>query len=138
MSDKEVVQGSVSIEQNEAKKSKQRKGQTDEEYEIQKQIFHENGPLVNDQDWLLDEDDLANLDKDNKYDRTRIIFACEKLYFERKFDKCLELIQFGEKFYDTEIPTDNGKTKKSSSIDRQVMELSHIKEKCLSKLKGGN
>lgn len=133
MSDKEVV-NPVTIEKPEPKKAKQRKGQTDEEYEIQKQIFLENGPLVNDQDWLLNEDDLANLDKDNKYDRTRIIFACEKLYFERKFDKCWEMIQFGEKFYDADIPSDNGKTKKSSSIDRQVLELAHIKEKCLEKL----
>lgn len=124
---------------NQPGKAKVRKGQSQEEFEIQKQIYHANGPLINTQDWLIDPQLLSRLNNNNKYDRTRVIFACEKLYFERKYEECFRMIEFGEKFYDVKLDevestnSVNGKKQKSSKIDRQIIELMHIKQKCIAK-----
>ncbi|KAF3990029.1 hypothetical protein FT663_02308 [Candidozyma haemuli var. vulneris] len=128
-------------------KKKQRKEQTEEEFNEQKAQFQASGPQINTQDWLFDQTLLDNLDNSKKTDRVHMLHACEKAYYLRDFNKCLSLISQAEKLFGVELEntTKNEdiksdfaeagkKTKKSSKVERHVVDLLHIKEACLKKL----
>lgn len=129
------------------KKPKQRKGQTEEEYLEQKRQFEESGPQINSEDWLYGEERLSNLDNTKKLDRVHILHACEKAYFMQEYEKCIELIKIGERLFGVELDDEAAnddlktdfqnagrKTRKSTKVERHVVELLHIKEACLKKL----
>lgn len=128
-------------------KKKQRKEQTEEEFNEQKAQFQASGPQINTQDWLFDQTLLDNLDNLKKTDRVHMLHACEKAYYLRDFNKCLSLISQAEKLFGVELEntTKNEdikldfaeagkKTKKSLKVERHVVDLLHIKEACLKKL----
>ncbi|OBA19375.1 hypothetical protein METBIDRAFT_47089 [Metschnikowia bicuspidata var. bicuspidata NRRL YB-4993] len=141
----EATKGLEQLEVQE-KKPKQRKAQSEEEYLEQKRQFAESGPQVNSDDWLFDEDLVSSLDNTKKFDRVHILHACEKAYFIKDYRKCLELIQLGERLFGVELDDDSvndglktdfqnagRKTRKSTKVERHVVELLHIKEACLKK-----
>lgn len=125
---------------------RQRKPQSEEEYLAQKKQFQEEGPRINTSEWLYNEEVLSNLDNSKKTDRTHMLHACERAYYMRDYNKCLELIEKAEKLFGVglEDEEDNDqlkkdfssagkKTKKSLKVERHVVELFHIKESCLAK-----
>lgn len=129
------------------KKPKVRKAQTEQEFNLQKHQFQASGPRINTSDWLYDSEVLEKLDSTKKVDRVHILHACEKAYFCRDYAKCLELILVAEKLFGVELEDDNAndnlkeefanlgrKTKKSSKVERHVVELLHIKEACLRRM----
>lgn len=129
------------------KKPKVRKPQTEYEFNEQKAQFQSTGPRINTSDWLYDEDVLEKLDSTKKVDRVHILHACEKAYYMRDYEKCLSLISMGEKIFGVELEDESAnnklkkefsnagrKVKKSSKVERHVVELLHIKEACLRKM----
>lgn len=126
------------------KKPKARKAQTEEEYDEQKQEFLISGPRINTSDWLYQEDRLSTLDNSKKTDRVHMLHACEKAYFVKDYLKCLSLISQAEVLFGVELEeadkikedfSNSGrKTKKSSKVERHVVELLHIKEACIKKM----
>lgn len=143
-----VAQATEAIEGLELqKKPKVRKQQTEAEFDAQKLQFKATGPRINTSDWLFDPEVIASLDNTKKTDRVHILHACEKAYFMRDYDKCLSLIGVGEKLFGVELEDENSnqelkeefsnagrKVKKSSKVERHVVELLHIKEACLRKM----
>lgn len=132
---------------NAKKGKKTRKEQSEADYLNQKQQFYQNGPTLNTEDWLYDDQDLEQLDNSRKTDRVRMLHACEKAYYQKDYKKCLDLISRGEALFGVNL--DNGneneeiknefeasgkKTRKSAKVDRHIVELLHIKESCLEKL----
>ena len=129
---------------NKASKRMQRKPQTEEEFSAQKNQFVNAGPQINEEGWLLQDDTIKLLDPQRKIDRVQMLNACERAYFERDYHRCLELVTqayqlFGVEDDDTEqLQRDfealGRKTKKSAKVERHVVELGHIKQRCLQKL----
>lgn len=129
------------------KKPKQRKAQTEEEFSHQKAQYEATGPKIDSETWLFDQDGLDALDNSKKIDRVHMLHACEKAYYLRDYARCLLLIERGEKLFGVELNDDETnsslkadfassgrKTKKSSKVERHVMELLHIKEACVRKM----
>lgn len=127
-------------------KKKQRKEQTEEEFEAQKAQFAVTGPQINTENWLFDQDLLDKLDNLKKTDRVHMLHACERAYYLRDYDKCLELISQAERLFGVnleDLSQNEGikldfaeagkKTKKSLKVERHVVDLLHIKEACLKK-----
>lgn len=127
-------------------KTKGRKEQTHEEYLSQKIQFEKQGPTINTENWLLDESALKSLDRNKKSDRIRVLHACEKAYYNRDYEKCIELIRLGENIFGInsdqqaqnqkeEFDMANKKIRKSAKVERHIVELLHIKERCLQKMR---
>lgn len=129
------------------KKAKQRKAQTEEEFLEQKAQYAASGPKINTDNWLFEQECLNALDNSKKIDRVHILHACEKAYYLRDYPKCLLLIEIGERLFGVQLNDDESnsnlkadfatsgrKTKKSSKVERHVMELLHIKEACVRKV----
>lgn len=127
-------------------KKKQRKEQTEEEFEAQKAQFAATGPQINTQDWLFDQALLDKLDNLKKTDRVHMLHACERAYYLRDYSKCMELIGQAEKLFGVELEDSSKnedikldfadaskKTKKSLKVERHVVDLLHIKEACRRK-----
>lgn len=128
---------------NSKKLPKVRKPQTDEEFLIQKRQFQEQGPTINTDEWLYDTDILNGLSQDKKCDRMHILHACEKAYYTKDYKRCMDLISLGEQMFgvdanEQQLKRDfnesSKKVKKSAKLERHVVELIHIKEKCVQKL----
>lgn len=109
--------------------SKQRKGQSDEEF-IQQKLEYNNGPPISSTDWLVDAFDSDTLDTNLKTDQTIMFHACERVYFMRDYDRCLGMIDKIEKVVDNLRDSDLGKYTK---LKKQIIELDLLKEKCLIK-----
>ncbi|AOA62188.1 hypothetical protein PP7435_CHR2-1010 [Komagataella phaffii CBS 7435] len=91
-------------------KIKVRKGQTEEAFLEQKQQFLETGPQINDYNWLIEDYDkrlekftqLAPeerkgkhfFDPLNKVDTEKIIRCLNLLYYEKRYDECLQRCHF--------------------------------------------
>ncbi|EEQ37658.1 hypothetical protein EJF18_20564 [Clavispora lusitaniae] len=129
------------------KKPKQRKAQTEEEFLEQKAEYEATGPQIHTQEWLYDVSLLNSLDNSKKLDRVHILHACERAYYLKDYQKCLSLIDRGEKLFGVQLDDDESnldlkadfassgkKTKKSSKVERHVIELLHIKEACVRKM----
>lgn len=140
-----VDQAIAAVEQlNLEKKPKVRRPQSEEEFASQKLEFQTSGPRIHTSNWLYDSTILENLDSTKKVDRVHILHACEKAYFSRDYEKCLSLILTAEKLFGVKLDDVNElkeefanlgrKTKKSSKVERHVIELIHIKEACARKL----
>lgn len=124
---------------------KVRKGQSEEEYLAQKTQFLLEGPQLNTPDWLLDEIKRHDLDVASKPDRVKMLHVCEMVYYRREYQRCLELIEqieavFGVEDAETakeEFDSSGKKVKKSAKLERHVVELLRIKEKCLNRVQNG-
>ncbi|CAH2355221.1 hypothetical protein CLIB1423_23S00496 [[Candida] railenensis] len=131
------------------KKSKKvRKGQTDEEFLAQKTQFFKDGPFINSEDWLYDattENSQKELNEKQKADRVIMLHAVEREYYSRNYLRCLELIHRAEVLFDVsdeettehlehEYQSAGIVTKKSAKIEKHILELLQIKEKCLKRL----
>lgn len=130
------------------KKQKQRKAQTQDEFLVQKTQYALSGPHINEQGWLYNPQRLQTLDSTRKLDRLYMLHVCEKAYYDRNYKQCLAYVKRAEALYGVDLESIDDmeekkkifanagrKTKKSSKVDRHVVELIHIKEKCLKKLK---
>ncbi|RKP33059.1 hypothetical protein METBISCDRAFT_20928 [Metschnikowia bicuspidata] len=129
-------------------KSKQRKGQSEAEFLEQIAQYASRGPRINTENWLFDQNLIDSLDKTQKLDRVHMLHVCEKAYFDRDYEKCLLYVQQAERLFGVDADADDEeikqnfssagrKTKKSSKVERHVVELIHIKEACLKKLGRG-
>lgn len=129
------------------KKPKQRKSQTDEQFLQQKEQFAATGPCINKEGWLFNSKTLLVLDNLKKLDRVHMLHVCEKAYFDRDYHGCLEYIKQAEKLFGVALDNESDnedikqafssagrKTKKSSKVERHVVELLHIKESCLKRM----
>lgn len=125
-------------------KPKQRKPQSEADFAAQKTEFAEVGPRINDHGWLTDNNAVAELLAERKIDRVQMLNACERAYFGRDYSRCLELISqayvlFGApedeiEQLQQEFDAMGRKIKKSAKVERHVVELGHIKERCLAKM----
>lgn len=123
------------------KTKKIRKGQSEAEYMYQLQQFYANGPAINTDEWLYDRAVIDTLNNTKKPDRVTMLHSCEKAYFERDYVKCLELIETAEKLFRVDS-NEHGKDdnqnilseEKTIKIERHIIDLLHIKERCLFKL----
>lgn len=129
------------------KGKKVRKDQSEEDYLSQKLQFYSTGPTLNTEDWLYDPEGLNQLDNSKKTDRVRMLNACEKAYYQRDYTKCLSLIKRAESLFQVQLDnkkenediksdfeSSGKKTRKSAKVDRHIVELLHIKERCLEKV----
>lgn len=105
-------------------KTKVRKGQTDEEYELQRNEFRSTGPLLNTKTWL-EELDLSQIDPNVKSDRAKLENLTERLYFKRDYVKCLETTDFALKLFET---------LNQKKIQNEIDELTYLKDSCAKKL----
>ncbi|KAK6465848.1 hypothetical protein DFJ63DRAFT_317040 [Scheffersomyces coipomensis] len=115
-------------------KIKQRKPQTEEEFQAQKANFESIGPVINTQDWFLNDETLHNLQKDQKIDRKFILNSVELLYFRKEFEKCLNFIEtYAESMYGINTNDEGDKTT-IKKIDKDYQSIVYIKSKCTEKL----
>lgn len=139
--------GSNALNTKQKKAKKNRKEQPEEDYLLQKLQFYENGPTLNTEEWLYDSEGLDQLDNASKTDRVKMLHACEKAYYQKDYQKCLDLINKGASLFGVrldnerdnediknEFKSSGRKAKKSAKVDRHIVELLHIKERCLEKL----
>ncbi|EER35335.1 conserved hypothetical protein [Candida tropicalis MYA-3404] len=126
-----------------SKKKKQRKPQTEEEYAFQVSRWNETGPTINTDTWLFE--NLEELNVDVKIDRLKLLHAVELAYYQKDYEKCLELLKLGEKMYNVDfdevgecITNDYKNSQKqvkwNKKVERNIMELYNIKKKCINKL----
>lgn len=115
--------------------AKTRKSQTPQEYEAQKAEFRQTGPLLNTDDWLYH----AQLDQLHPSKlRVMMLHSCEKAYYDRDYDKCMEMIRKAEKAFGVDESVDyeeqygqrTKKEKKAMMSEKHIMELKYIKERC--------
>mmetsp|Transcript_6911 Transcript_6911/g.8775 ORF Transcript_6911/g.8775 Transcript_6911/m.8775 type:complete len:168 (-) Transcript_6911:2-505(-) len=129
------------------KGKKLRKEQSDDDYILQKLQFYSTGPTLNTDDWLYDPEGLDLLDNSKKTDRVKMLHACEKSYYQKDYNKCLEMIRKAENLFGVQLENEEDnegiksdfessgkKTRKSAKVDRHIVELLHIKERCHEKL----
>lgn len=105
-------------------KTKIRKGQTDEEYEIQRREFHSSGPVINTKTWL-EELDLSQINPDVKSDRAKLENLTERLYFKRDYAKCLETTNYALKLFEQ---------LNKKKIEHEIEELEYLRNSCVKKL----
>ncbi|KAG7665151.1 uncharacterized protein J8A68_001207 [[Candida] subhashii] len=125
------------------KSKKQRKPQTEEEYAQQLELWEKSGPTINDDTWLFKDLDL--LDSNKKIDRVKILHACERMYYESNWKRCLELIEIGEKVFEVDLDEvgqelkegldkQRKRVRKSAKLERHVVDLYNIKTRCLERM----
>lgn len=82
------------------------------------------------------------MDPDTKIDRVRMLHACERAYFERDWNRCLQLIEKTEVLLGVEEQTvrdatallEFKKVRKSAKVERHIVELMNIKKRVLQRL----
>ncbi|EEQ45382.1 conserved hypothetical protein [Candida albicans WO-1] len=134
-----------------SKNKRQRKIQTEEEYNYQLNRWRETGPMINTDTWL-NEVNLAELDISDKLDRVKLLHVCELHYYKRDYSTCLKVINVGESLYGvdlnkvgpkikqlnnketTEENEEEEEVKWDKNIEKNIAELYHIKMRCLAKL----
>lgn len=119
--------GEVTVKKGSGK-TKVRKGQTDEEYEHQKNEFRATGPVLNTKTWL-EELDLSKIDPNVKSDRAKLENLTERLYFKRDYAKCLETTVFALKLFES---------LNQKKIQNEIEELTYLKDSCSKKLGNSN
>ncbi|ODV77751.1 uncharacterized protein CANTADRAFT_22875 [Suhomyces tanzawaensis NRRL Y-17324] len=124
--------------------AKTRKPQSDQEYAAQRDLFHSKGPQLNTQDWLLERvlQDADSIDPETKTDRVVLLQACEKAYYQQDYELCLVLVRKAEAILGVEPFSEHSldediqkKVKKTAKLERHVVELHKLEERCLHRLK---
>jgi hypothetical protein len=105
-------------------KIKVRKGQTEEEYQIQKGQFEKEGPVINTLKWLEDVD-LNTLDPLAKSDRLKLENLSQMLYYKRQYQECLKVVNAGIDLF-KDLPR--------KRIQTEWSELEYLKEQCEKKI----
>lgn len=120
-----------------------RKGQTEEEYVVQRNSFWNAGPLVQDNTYVSgyiekvienNPGDHLPLTEQTKIERETIMHGLERLYFERKYERCLKDVEIIK----AKINQGNDKLdlslKKNKNLKRVLGELDTISDMCIKKL----
>ncbi|KAI5955307.1 hypothetical protein KGF54_001868 [Candida jiufengensis] len=128
-----------------SKTNKQRKPQTEEEYQHQLKLWNESGPQINTENWLYEEIFDKQLDPTQKINRVKLLHGCEKAYYNRDWEKCLEICKIGEKLFQVDLDV-IGETMKinlslesrrqriSNKIERHIVDLYNIRQRCLERI----
>ena len=126
------------------KKKKERKPQTPEEYDHQRSQFVASGPTINTSEWLYQAVENTELDEKVKHERLMILHACERAFYLKDYVRCMELIARGLAIFNVQdSSTKEEKSKefegikihKTAKIEKHILELLYIKEKCEERLK---
>lgn len=128
--------------------TKMRKGQSEEEYLLQKDLFWNSGPVVQNHTYITDyvekvsrtiKNDLSySVSETSKIERENTLHGLERLYYERKYDRCLEKAnQMKDNIFTQNIDLDLS-LKKNKNLKRIVNELDSISKMCLKKLQQQN
>lgn len=127
--------------------TKQRKPQTAEEYAHQLSLWRSSGPQINTETWLFEDVDKLNPIQ-SKVDSAKLLHACEKAYYLRDWNKCLELCNLGAELFDVELDEVGDAMKQELQLtsrrkrlgkkhERSVVDLYDIKQRCLSRINEG-
>ncbi|ODV97849.1 hypothetical protein PACTADRAFT_185849 [Pachysolen tannophilus NRRL Y-2460] len=126
-------EGGEIVVKKQSGKLKIRKGQSEEHYQAQKDMFYSTGPFLNTEDWLF-QLDIGELDFDLKVNHVKLIHFLENLYFRKMYDECLLncnlVLDKISKNADLEKENKNKKNYKMSMCANEVGE---IKQRCLNK-----
>lgn len=124
--------------------TKKRKGQSEEEYTVQKNLFWNSGPVVQNHTFITDyvEKVLHKIETDKTYsiseapkiERENTLHGLERLYFERKYDRCLEKALLMKQNILSQNPDLDLNAKKNKNLNRIVNELESISNMCLKKI----
>ncbi|CAN3373922.1 hypothetical protein DIURU_005574 [Diutina rugosa] len=107
--------------------AKQRKPQSEEEFQKQKTQYWTDGPAVTERGWQLPPDpDTFTWDLSLKPNRNRLIQALEYTYFNRDYELCLRLVTRGQQLF--------AEVKDDKSTRKQRQEVDDVGAKCRSKL----
>ncbi|KAI5965558.1 uncharacterized protein KGF55_000920 [Candida pseudojiufengensis] len=129
-----------------SKTNKQRKPQTEEEYQYQLKLWQESGPQINTENWLYEEIFNKKLDPNLKINRVKILHGCEKAYYNKDWVKCLEICKIGSNLFNVDL-NEVGETMKhnlslekrrqriSNKIERHIVDLYNIQERCLERIR---
>jgi uncharacterized protein YkuJ len=105
-------------------KIKVRKGQTEDEYQKQKEQFEKEGPVINTLKWLEDVD-IGTLDPLAKSDRLKLENLSQMLYYKRQYQECLKVVNAGIDLF-KDLPR--------KRIQTEWSELEYLKEQCEKKI----
>lgn len=128
---------------------KQRKGQSEESYLLEKKSFWFNGPIVQNHTYVTDyaeryitthANDESSLTDIPKIDREIIIHGLERLYFQRDYRHCLENVQKILNEIHSSNPNLDSELnlKKNKNIKRIVNQLETMSDRCMTKLQDEN
>lgn len=128
--------------------TKKRKGQSEEEYLVQKDLFWNSGPVVQNHTFITDyvekvsqkikNDTTYSISEVPKIERENALHGLERLYFERDYDRCLEKATLMKQNIFSQNPDLDLKAKKNKNLNRIVNELDSISNTCLKKIQSQN
>lgn len=124
-----------------------RKGQSEEDYNFQKEQFWSTGPLVQNHTFVTEfvekfientiSEDYSITDR-SKIERETIIHGLEKLYFQREYERCLKDVQLLKDNIDKFNPNLDLNAKKNKNLKRIYNELNYISSMCIKKIHESN
>ncbi|ODV76064.1 uncharacterized protein CYBJADRAFT_6405 [Cyberlindnera jadinii NRRL Y-1542] len=109
-------------------KLKVRKGQTEDEFEVQRRQFAKEGPVINTLDWL-EKIEYDKIDPEVKSDRLKLENLSQNLYYKRQYARCLEVVECGLTLF-KDLPR--------KRIQTEWSELEYLREQCTKKLEAMN
>lgn len=124
-----------------------RKGQSETEFNSQKEAFWITGPVVQNHTFLTQYvENLLNNEGDNNPDilqksknqRENMLHALERLYFQRNFEQCLDDIQKIKNNVNSNNPDLNLNLKTNKNLKRILNELDNMEKMCIEKLNAQN
>lgn len=121
-----------------------RKGQTEEEFQSQRNEFLTGGPLVQNHTFVTDyvekviQTELPcsdfSITEQPKYKREFILHGLERLYFQRDYEQCLEEINKIRNNINLMNPNLDLNAKKNKNLKRILSELNQMADKCIEKI----
>lgn len=124
---------------------KVRKGQSEEEYNVQKEEFWASGPVVQTASYVTDiltkysemeDKDKVPLSEADKILRERVIHGLERLYFQRDYTRCLNSVD--DIISNLKLDGVDLNAKKNKNLKRIVNELHFISNRCIDKIQTQN
>lgn len=119
---------------------KERKGQSQETYREQRDMFWEYGPLIQNENMLVNylKGTLGNGNDCNilsmpKIDREKLVHSLERLYFLREYKKCLNDLKIVQ--ISMNIPADiDLNLKKNKGLKNLIQNFDNLRKACESKI----
>lgn len=118
---------------------KTRKGQSEEEYQLQLDQFKQvGGPLVQNEEFTTESlaTSITNFQELSKIEKERIIHGLERLYYTRNYTDCLTKV--GEIISSIPIPEGGLEGKKNKVLKRTITDLSFIQSQCIKSIQESN
>jgi hypothetical protein len=126
---------------------KVRKGQSEQEYNTQKENFWDSGPVVQNHTYTTEyvsntienqvQSQISYTER-SKIERENIMHGLERLYFERKYDRCLKDAQLIIDDIHKDNPNIDLNLKQNKNLKRIVNELENISKMCINKINNEN